>query len=540
MGKLAIPFNITLLSPTPEQLKGIRPVTALDAFDRNTNNFHDSGLFSVPIFGRVGDERRNHVYSYIDIKIDIMHPVIFNVLGKLKGLYHEIIAGKTYAIWDKTLKDFVKDNAVTGGRTGYAFFLEHWKDIEFEERDSDKRELNIKLLAKFKNKAMFNKVIVEPAGLRDLEVENGRFSEDEINTLYRQLVRLSNIVVPSALKSNPESQDQTRYAMQLAFNAIYDTFLSLIEGKKKLLLSRWAARNVFNGTRNVITSSNTNSKILGHDGNVRSNDTIVGLFQFIKSTVPVAIYNLKTGFLSKVFPGPNSPVTLINKKTLKAEHLSIKSAYYDSWMTDEGLGKVINYFGEESSRQKHLEIEGRYVGLIYNDPKTRTIRAFQDIDDLPEGYDRSLVTPMTFCELIYMSVYHYTNHCAAFVTRYPITGMGSIYPSTVYLKPTVKGIERRLLNDNWEVDEAMPPAYNWPTLTEFVNSMSPSNLHLGMLGADFDGDTTSLNIVYSDEAVREVLKYLQSSRYYVGTNGRMNFSVGTDTVKFCLKNMTGA
>ena len=69
--------------------------------------------------------------------------------------------------------------------------------------------------------------------------------------------------------------------------------------------------------------------------------------------------------------------------------------------------------------------------------------------------------------------------------------------------------------------------------------MSPSSLHLSMLGADFDGDTCSLTILYSDESIKEVNEYLQSKRYYVGTNGRVNFSTGTDTVSYVLANMTG-
>lgn len=539
MGALAIPFNITFLDLTPEKLQGIKPVTVLDIFDRSTTLFHEDGLFSTSIFGRVGDERRNRRFSYIDIKLDIFHPVIFNVLGKLKGLYLEIMSGKSYAVWDKEIKDFVRSTPVDG-KTGFAFFLNHWKDIEFENRDSDKREQNVMLLKKFKNKALLNKVIVIPAGLRDLEIQSdGRQSENEINTLYKKIIALSNSVITSAIKNNPEMLNNTRYSLQLAFNAVYDNLLSLIEGKKKLLLGRWASRNVFNGTRNVITSMNIDSTELGYPGNISCNDTIVGLYQFIKGALPLTKFHLKSGFLSKVFQGPSAPVILVNKNTLKSEAVNIKASYYDAWMTDEGIEKVINHFSEESLRHKPLEIEGRYVGLLYNDPVNRYIKLFQDIDDVPPEFNRAYVAPVTFCELIYLSVYSFANQLPCFVTRYPITGMGSIYPSKIYLKPTVATVERCLLDDNWAFDKDKPVAYEFPTKTDFVNSMSPSSLHLSMLGADFDGDTCSLTILYSDESIKEVNEYLQSKRYYVGTNGRVNFSTGTDTVSYVLANMTG-
>ena len=59
MKRVEVPFNITLLQLPPERLNGIRPIRALDFFEGSSQNFHPDGLFSVEIFGRVGDERRN-------------------------------------------------------------------------------------------------------------------------------------------------------------------------------------------------------------------------------------------------------------------------------------------------------------------------------------------------------------------------------------------------------------------------------------------------------------------------------------------------
>lgn len=55
----------------------------------------------------------------------------------------------------------------------------------------------------------------------------------------------------------------------------------------------------------------------------------------------------------------------------------------------------------------------------------------------------------------------------------------------------------------------------------------------------FDGDTASGSITYSDEAIAEVDKLLNSRKFYIGTNGKMNFSIGIDTINFVLHNMTG-
>ena len=54
----------------------------------------------------------------------------------------------------------------------------------------------------------------------------------------------------------------------------------------------------------------------------------------------------------------------------------------------------------------------------------------------------------------------------------------------------------------------------------------------------FDGDTCSLNVVYTQEAKDEVAKVLSSRAYYVGVNGKMNFSAANDTINYVLASMT--
>jgi hypothetical protein len=488
MSNANIPFNINLLELTDDKLFGIRPVTSLDIFDGATKNFSDAGLYSVNIFGKVGDERRNRRFSYIDVKIKILHPIIFRALCKLKIFYSEIIMGKSYATWNEQIKDFEKSSPMDG-QTGFHFFMTYWEKIEFENRPSISREQNITLINKFRSKSTLSKIIVMPAGLRDFEITgDGRQSEDEINDFYKKLLSLSNSISEAALNNNIELLNNIRISIQVTFNDIYNYIENMIQGKKKLLMGKWASRKVFNTTRNVITSVRVNSDELNSRGNVGTNDTIVGLYQFIKSTMPISRFNLKNGFLSKVFFSPNAEIALVNKETLKKEMVKVKPNYYDAWMTDEGLEKVMTSFKEVGVRHKPLEINGYYLGLIYKG-KDNTYKIIQDINELPDNRSKEDVFPMTFCELIYLSVYKTAGKYPAFVTRYPITGKDSIYPSYVYLKPTVNCEIRKELDDNWEVMSEENTAFQFPiTGDSFVESMSPSSTHLSGLGADFDGD----------------------------------------------------
>lgn len=484
MSDLSIPFNISLLELNKETISGLKPVRVLDIFDGSTKNYHEDGLYSVSIFGKIGDERRNRRFSYIDVKVEVLHPIIFRALNKLKNFYTEIITGKSYAVWNDELKDFEKASPMDG-KTGYHFFMENWENIHFEERPSISREQYISLVTKYKSKAKTSKIIVMPAGLRDYEITgDGRESEDEINNFYKKLLSLSNSISEAAIKNNIELLNNIRTSIQITFNEIYDYIENMIQGKKKLMMGKWASRRIFNGTRNVITSMNITSEDLESKGNLGFNNTIVGLYQFLKAILPISRFNIKNCFLSKVFLAPNADVVLVNKQTLKREMVSIKPIYFDSWMTDEGLEKVITSFNEVSIRHKPLELSGYYMGLIYKGPDN-TYKLMQDIDELPEGRLKEHVYPLTFCELLYLSVYKTAGKYPAFVTRYPITGKDSIYPSYVYLKPTVNSEVREELDDNWEIMSDENTAYQFPiTGANFVEAMSPNPTRLKGLGAD--------------------------------------------------------
>ncbi len=532
-----IPFNLDLLYIDDKAAKMMHPVTALDIMLGSSRNFHPEGLFSTEIFGKIGDDRRNQTYSYIDLKVEILHPLIYKVLSDLKGLYADILQSKAFAVWDDSIKDFVASTP-TAGKTGYSFFIEHFKDIKHAQNESPKREFNIKLMEKYKEKALMNKLLVMPAGLRDFEFDpTGKPSEDEINTYYRKVLNLANIVDTSKKQYNTEAYDTIRAGLQLKVEELYEYIIGLLEGKHKLVLGKWATRRIQNGTRNVLTALNTHVDQLNSPLTVSTNETVVGLFQYLKATLPVAIYLLRSGFLASVFTGPNTPAVLVNKKTLKKEMAEISPEHFDYWMTSEGLEKMINEFGEEDLRHEPLIVEGRYLGLIYKGDGV--YKLFNGIDELPENLDKDKVFPITFAELLYLSVYKKVKDMAGFFTRYPIANYGSIYPTKIFLKSTEPGEIREELGPNW-ADKTGDIAYQFPVKDgQFINSMSPAMEHLKRLGADFDGDTGSLNIVYTDEAQKEIMKTMNSRQYYVTIDGKMNFSASTDIINYTLQNMTG-
>lgn len=519
----------------------MRPIKTLDTYVGATKTLAPEGLYSTESFGLVGSKIRSMRFSYIDLKVSIIHPTLCKALIKLRALYKDIMAGKTFAKWDPAVSDFVKSDMVDG-RTGFEFFCEYLPKIVLQQNESIGRQQTIDLFNKYKNNCMLSKVLVLPAGLRDIEVDDsGRTTSDEVNDLYFKLIAISNTINASGAKANIESYNPQRISLQNTFNEIYDYFTAIVEGKKNLLMGKWASRKVFNGTRNVITAMNTTTNMLKHPGNVGFNDTLIGLYQTVKGMLPVTIFHLKTGFLDRCFSVPGAPVLLTDPITKESKRIILSTESYNQWLSTEGLEKLIAYYKEETIRHDPIMIEGNYLGLCYRGPD-KTFALINGIDQLPEGRSPEDCTPITMTELLYCAIYSVANVYSGFVTRYPITGIGSVYPSKIHLKTTLHSEERTELDtDSWEPIDSKHIAYEFPKLgSSFYNSLSPHPSRIGRLGADYDGDTCSFNIVYTDEAAQECNNYYRGKRAYVGTDGKFINSTSVDTIIYVLKNITGA
>lgn len=535
MKRLPVPFNVSLLQLTPDMLSRMRPTTSLEIFD-TAKNLHPDGLFSTITFGKVGDPSRMTRFSYIDIKVPILHPVVYRAVNKLKSFHTEIIAGRQYAVWNADINDFERSNVIEGF-TGFEFFMRHWKDIIYTFNKSTSRQQNIELVTRNRDKSTTSKILIMPAGFRDIEVDNGRITLDEINNFYKTLLSISNTISATAVQTNMTLLDRSRFRLQSAFNELYDHIERMIQGKKKFLLGSWASRSPMNGTRNVITALVTRTDELGAPGTITTSDTVLGLYQAMKAYMPIARYHIRNKYLPLIFKSIGLPTKLIDPKTLRPIEVDLDPQTFDRWNTDEGVEKVITAFGEETVRHKPLMIKGYYMGLVYRG-YDGTFKFLQDIEDLPKGRDRKDVTPMTFVELLYMSIGNVLNQYPMFVTRYPVTGVGSIYPSFAYVKTTIAVDQRRELDENWEPTGEL--LYSFPVPNgEFVNSLIPSSKNTGPMGADFDGDMCSANGTYSDESRDEIKRFLSSTKAHVGTDGRFIYPIGTDTMSLLMHNLTG-
>lgn len=535
-----LPFNVELMKIDKQLLSSLIPVTSLDYFESMNGNLHEEGLFSLGIFGRIGDEERDKRFSYIPINTLVFHPLIYKTLIDLRGFYKDIMAGTQHARWNEETHDFDPASELTG-ETGYSFFLSHWESIHFKMNKSPIREQRIKLLDKYRDRALTSAVLVLPAGLRDIEVgDDGRTVVSDINGLYRRVLSSARAIPVNDYSTTDKAYDLPRHMLQLAFNEIYENIKSMLTGKSGFLQAKWGSRRIFNGTRNVITSMNVPIPVLGGRNAPKFTDTVVGLYQLIKAVLPVTIYQIMNGFLEDVFSPGNSHAKLVNPTTLKSEVVELPPDVNDRWTTVEGIEKVITSYKEPELRDRTVMLGNYALALVYI-PKDRNVfRVFSDIDELPDNLNRADVRPINLVEFLYLSGYRHWNNYAGFVTRYPVAGIGSTYPTTLYVKTTIRGEMRYELDDNWEPIGEDHVALEFPTYDPkaYLDSLVIPSARLAGLGADFDGDTASLNVNYSDEAVKEIRDHLKSKSAWVDPRGGLKASTNVDTFALTLRNLT--
>ena len=484
------PFNISLLNLNEDNLYSKLPkVTSTNMFDGANFHLHPEGLWSNEIFGPVGDPKRMLQQAYIDLNIPILHPLVYKEIISASSFADNIMAGTEYAVFNQETKWFEKSNAIDGN-TGYDYFVSYLPKFTLPDTGSNKRNEINKLINNNRNKILIDKLIVLQAGYRDVEFNDGQISHDEINNIYREILALSNSMSSSGLKNNITALNSTRYALQ---KAVLKLYLHLVEitghGKKKLIQAKWASRTIANGTANVITATRPGGRFIGDNRNLKYLDAMMGLFQALVATGPFAVRAIKESFLQDIFPSPIEPARLINKSSLKEEPTIVDSEWYDLFQTEEGIKKkLIQRFKPTGIRHKALEVDGKYIALIWKGIKDnkKCFKIMHSISELPEGFNKEDVYPLTYIELLYITTINTINKMPANVVRYPITGIESTVPANINIHTTVNDEDRYELDDDWNITDKLYLRY--PIIGENnITSSAPPISALSKMGGDFRG-----------------------------------------------------
>lgn len=532
------PLNVRLLKLTDSQLSHLKPVTSTQILVPSSRTLHPEGLYSTDIFGQKGSDERKSTFAYIDLKVSIINPAYYGYLVGSKGFYDEIMAGKSYAVFNQETNDF--DPASRGiGNTGFQFFISHFNELVVPETGSEARKILTMLKDDQFDKLLISHLLVLPAGLRDVDInDEGRVEdEDEINGYYWNILSLSNSIPEGVFNYSPESIDTLRYRLQVKAYELYNyLFQATFGGKNKFALGKWGYRAIRYGVRNVLSTMINNTTELHGELAIKPTESAIGIYQFIKMIGPLAIHNIVSYLAKDTFMGSNAPANLINTKTFKSELVYIDPTIYDQFMTQTGADNFIDRFRIEDLRHSPLMANGYYLYLIYKD--NESFMVLKDIDDLPSHLEPTKVYPMTIAEFMFITMYDSAKRIPTTNTRYPVANVGGAYPSFICMKSTVDSIA---LNELDRDGKTIIKRYlHFPIVdTRFYDVDAPHSSHLAAQGADHDGDMKSTESLMTDESIDEINKLVHTATFYVSPTGGALYSFNTDVKKLVMQHLTG-
>lgn len=354
------PFNIQIMDVDDFiQRHSLLPVTSTAIFETGTKRFHPDGLYSEAIFGQVGSRDRLVRKGYIDLHTDIVTPHLYKQLISLRSYYKDIISGKAYAKFDPEIKDLILvEPDEPGADTGFQFFVKSLPKISFARTDSVKRTDKIDLLEKYRDRLIIDKLIVLPAGIRDVKITDDYISPEEINKFYVSILQLAS-GLPSN-KSDEPLYDTIRFQIQTKVMAIYDYITTLIDGKSGFAQGKFAARKLTYGTRNVITAlpitrveDPTSDRCIGPE------EIEIPLFQAMKSSFPLIVHSLQQIFFNTVFSNQTNKIPLIDPDSLFTNYVDVDTAVVSMYTTDTGINDLINNYRTPEIQWEPVKIKGK-------------------------------------------------------------------------------------------------------------------------------------------------------------------------------------
>jgi len=495
------PFNVSLLDiDNYVQTHRLGQVTSLSIHESSSTAFSVGGLFSETIFGQLGSTDRLITFGYIKLNTSILHPLIYKNLVKLASLYEDILTGVSYAIFDHDTNMFTRcldpENHEEAG-TGYTFFMGHFALLQFERNDSRVRSDRIDIIEKYRKILFCQNLLVLPAGLRDLEEDQGNLTTDDINKLYQTLLSYSFAIPPTA---NSSIYDGVRVAIQRKAVEIYSYIENILTGKRGFIQGSWGHRRIALGTRNVITAASYATMTPNDPQTIQPDETKLGLFQSMKALQPIVVHHVRKTFFDPILGQDANLIALVDPETLQLSYHEISDAELNKFDTSAAIEGWISRFRNSDIRYNPVTITAvdgiaYYFLMIYDEGDEislfRGLADFQSVSG--REIDRQKIRPITWAELLYMATYNAASGKHVFITRYPVIQDESCYPSKIHLCTTIPSRIVRLRNTIADSVVLTYPEY--PILGKpFLDSVQIHTARLQGLSADFDGDEQNVRL----------------------------------------------
>ena len=512
------PMEVDLITDKMIMNSGLKPVTDPIAFNGDTPT--DGGLFSPKIFGQTPDEK-DRQFAYIDLHDRFFHPYIYEILDDLMPKrFKRCAAGD--GMWtldqDGLLQEIKKgDPGYDQGNTGLAWLVEVFPKMRFKESNSLTRKDKLKLLSDFlPENCIITKFLVIPIKYRDIDRNSSTHKLPELNTWYQHIIRYANSL------SDPTFSffnNQVRFNLQNELVQIRVYGQSLLEKKTGFFHKAILGKSVDYGSRDVIS-------VPSFRGYQKPKDNPVDMFH---SGVPLAkcliigyefIMRYCLQFFADNFRNVTEyPIYEFKDGEYRMTGQSIPLADQTARITSKFIEKKINRF--KNSHGTRFEV----ITLTTKDGKEIPFHMAGQFSGLKPGgkYSSAILNrPMTWTDLFYQAAVNTLSDKYVYITRYPIEGYNSIFPtlclplSTLETVPAV--IEGTLYPRYPVIDLKLDTS---KISNRFIDTVTMSNLFLDAIGGDYDGDTISMKLCFSIEANEEAKRISESVKNFIGQDGSL-------------------
>lgn len=443
------------------------------------------GLLSNEIFGISKDERAN-IFAYVDLGDWFINPLMYKRWVRMDKKIQQIVHGTKRFKLDSN-GQFVEDE---NGKTGIKFLKESIEQIKIKRTDSSKRDVNIEFIMKNKDIMFMKQMIVIPAYYRDVQSSNSRLGVGEINKLYDSL-----IIAVRALKESADyglsMSDATRGRIQTLILQIYDWFCSEpnIPKKNGILRRAVLSKTADYASRLVLSAPDLRVEKVD-DMMVDTDHCAIPLASLCSNLFPYMMFWLRR-FFENEFSG-NGEYPYLDKKTKEVKYVKVKDPLIE--FSDERIKKEIERFifgfsnrltpikiPNEENLDLHMYFKGRVKTMA----------------DIKSHEDSVLRRRLTWCDLFYMAAVECSEGKHVLLTRYPIDSMHNQFPNKINVASTKE-------TEPMQYGTTFYPYY--PKIREedilsntsnkFIDTLRISNLFLGSIGGDYDGDQMTAKVAY--------------------------------------------
>lgn len=512
-------MNIAIITDKMIEENNLKEVTSPIWFKTGSEPT-DDGLFSPVIFGELPKERMR-THAYINLKRKFFHPYVFEQLTRIyhnfgviasgQGVWHLDETGNIIRITDENDSRYDENN------TGLAWLIENFRKIHFKDTGSDVRRTRLELLDNLSDDEIFiSKWVVIPIFYRDYDDSSGKKSIPEINYLYNDI--LTNVAgVENELFD--AAKHATLFRIQMKLVEIRKFGQTLIEKKNGAFQKTILGKAPDFGDRGVISVPSLN-------GCDVPDDCIVDI---IHSGIPLSFcivlgYPFMIKWIMEFFEEMfrNKQQVPAYKKNADGEYelqyvrIKDQSEVFTKDFIDKKLEMFKKTYGAERFEPVQIECEDGTVTDIYF-----TGKGYATDPSNPNANTMSH-RPLTWTDVFYMAAVDTLSDKYCYITRYPLEDYFGTFPSQVAVLSTIKTTPMVVNGKVYPHYPVIDLSLNKKDIaTQFIDTISLSNLYLEAIGGDYDGDTVSVKMCFSIEANQEAEQKLHDINHYVSIQGKL-------------------